>query len=549
MNSTETTILDYRKHTIEKMKTEDFDVVVIGGGITGAGIARDAALRGYSVALVEKNDFGYGTSSGSSKIVHAGIRYLGQKEFRLVREGSVERKKILEMAPHLTRPISFILPMYSDTKYPKSRIRLAVWLYDLFAGFKNYTFHKMLSPKKARSFLPSPLREENFQGAAVWGDGKMDDIGLALDVVLSAEECGAIVLNYCKAILFKEKNGEGIIEKVQLLDTLKNNKFEIKTRSIALACGPWTESVVKSIDPTTTTPRIRPTKGIHIITKQIYNKDYALGLPIMDGRIFFILPFGKYNLIGTTDTDYDEDYDYVPVNAEDIEYLIEATNFLFPGVLQKEDIYSAYSGIRPLIISPSAESESDVSRNHEIFLIKPNLYAITGGKYTTYRAMAKDLVDHLEKVLGKKGKCRTDKVPLFGWFSTKRKHWDNWATIAMENLTIQYHLPKDVARHLLKYGKNYFTICEEIDKQPELKERISDNRPNILAEIDYAIKHEKAVTLTDIMLRRTQIQLSEHQGLDCVETVARRMAYILNWSADKEKEEIENYKQALVWKP
>lgn len=547
MGNRETDVLDYRKITIQKMKTEEFDILIIGGGITGAGIARDAALRGYSVALVEKNDFGYGTSSGSSKIVHAGIRYLGQREFRLVREGSVERKKILEMAPHLTRPIQFVLPLYSDTKYPKSRIRKAVWLYDLLAGFRNFTFHKIINPEKARSILPSQLREEHFQGAAIWGDGQMDDVRLTLDVILSAEEYGANVLNYCEAVSFQE-NREGSIENVQVLNKMVNNKFEIKTRSIVLACGHWTEKIVKSIDPNAT-PRVRPTKGIHIITKKFYDKDYALGLPIMDGRIFFILPFGKYNLVGTTDTDYNEDNDYVPVNAEDIDYLIDATNFLFPGVLRKEDIYSAYSGIRPLILSPAAKSESDVSRAHEIFTIKPNLYAIAGGKFTTYRAMAKDLVDHLEKVLGKRGKCRTHKVPLYGWISTNRKHWDNWATVAIENLIIRYQLPEDVARHLLRYGKNYLKISEELDKQPGLIERISENSPSILAEIDYAIKHEKALTLTDIMFRRTQIQLSEHQGLDCVETVTRRMGYILGWSANKEKEEIESYKQALVWKP
>ncbi|MHA2244032.1 MAG: glycerol-3-phosphate dehydrogenase/oxidase [Candidatus Hodarchaeales archaeon] len=548
MQRNETDLLDYRKETIEKLKVEEYDVLVVGGGITGAGIARDAAIRGYSVALIEKNDFGFGTSSGSSKIVHAGIRYIGQKEFRLVREGSVERKKMLEMAPHLTRPIKFLLPMYSDTKYPKSRIRKAVWLYDLFAGFKNYTFHKMLTPEKARSLLPSPLREENFQGAALWGDGQMDDVRLALDVLLSAEECGAVVLNYCKAISFREKNGEGIIEEVQALDKLKSKQFEIKARSVALACGHWTERVVKSIDPANA-PRIRPTKGIHIITKQFYNKDYALGLPIMDGRIFFILPFGKYNLIGTTDTDYDEDYNHVSVNTEDIKYLIEATNFLFPGVLKIEDIYSAYSGVRPLLISPSAKSESDVSRNHEIFVIKPNLLAIAGGKYTTYRAMSKDLVDHLEKVLGRKGKCRTDKIPLHGWFSTKRKDWNNWATIAMENLIIRYKLPKDVAEHLLRYGKNYPKICEQVELNPLLRERISENRPYILAEIDNYIKYEKAVTLNDIMFRRTQLQLSEGQGLDCVERVTNHMAEILGWSSDKINEEIAKYKESLAWKP
>ncbi len=547
MNKKTSDILYYRKENINKLKTDEFDILVIGGGITGAGIARDAALRGYNVALVEKDDFGSGTSSGSSKIVHAGIRYIGQGEFRLVREGSVERKKILEMAPHLTRPIEFILLCYSDTKYRKSKVRIAIWLYDLLAGFRNFTFHKILNPEKARTILPSKFREENFQGVAMWSDGLMDDARLTLDVILSAEEHGAIVLNYCEAVLFKETE-EGIIQNVQVLDQMTREEFIIKTRFIIIACGHWTEKIVKKIN-SNVKPQVRPTKGIHIITKKFYDKDYALGLPIMDERIFFIVPFGKYNLIGTTDTDYKADYDFVPVEAEDIDYLIEATNFLFPGILRKEDIVSAYSGVRPLIVSPTAKSESDVSREHEIFEIKPNTYAIAGGKYTTYRAMAKDLVDRLEVVLGQKTKCKSDKIPLHGWISTKRKHWDSWKIVTKENLTIRYQLPDDVATHLLRYGKNYLKICQEIDKKPELKERISDSRPYIFAEINYHIKHEKAINLNDVMLRRTQIQLSDEQGLDCVQIIADHMGHLLNWSREKIRNEIEDYKNKLVWKP
>lgn len=547
MYNKETDPLNYRKRTIDEMDTKQFDILVIGGGITGAGIIRDAVLRGYSVALIEKNDFGYGTSSGSSKIVHAGIRYLAQKEYRLVREGSKERKKILEMAPHLSRPIQFILTAYLDMKFTLSKIRKGVWIYDLLAGFRNFTNHKMMSPEKARLLLPSPIREENFQGAALYGDGLMDDARLTLDVILSAEEHGASVINYCEAISFKESS-EGKINSVKILDRLEKKEFEIKTRAIVLACGHWTDQAIHALDPSVP-ERVRPTKGIHIITRKIYDKDYVLGLPIKDGRIFFICPFGDYNLIGTTDTDYTLDYNYVPVLEEDIEYLIEATNFLFPGLLKKEDILSAYSGIRPLIVSPNAKFESDVSRKHETFVVKPNVFAIAGGKYTTFRSMAKELVDQLAEFLGRKGKCQTDKVPLYGWVSTKRKHWENWATIAMENLTIQYNFNKDIAMHLLRYGKNYMQICEQIDLNPTLRERISENRPYILAEIDHQVIHEKAVTLNDIMFRRTQLQLSDEQGLDCVETVTNRLAEVLGWSSDKKNAEIAKYKESLVWKP
>ena len=546
MSNKETDLLEYRKQTINEVQDEEFDILVIGGGITGAGITRDAILRGYSVALIEKNDFGYGTSSGSSKIVHAGIRYLAQKEYRLVREGSMERKKIIEMAPHLSKPIQFILPLYSDMIFTKSKLRKGVWLYDLLANFRNYTFHKIFTTEKAQTLLPSPLREENFEGAVQYGDGLMDDARLTLDVILSAEENGAHVLNYCEAISFSE-NSEGIVISVKIEDKLENHEFEIKARAIVLACGHWTDQMVQILDPSAFR-RVRPTKGIHIITKRIYEKDYVLGLPINDGRIFFICPFGNYNLIGTTDTDYTEDNDYVPVLEEDIDYLIDATNFLFPGILKKEDIVSAYSGIRPLIVSPDAKSESDISRKHEIFEIKPNVFAIAGGKYTTYRSMAKELINQLVELLGKKGRCRTDKIPLHGWVSTKRKHWENWAKIAMENLTIRYNLEKDIAKHLLCYGKNYLQICKLMDLNPSLRERISQNRPYIIAEIDHQVKHEKAVTLNDIMFRRTQLQLSHEQGMDCVVTVANRLAEILGWSSERKENEISRYKASLVWK-
>ena len=547
MSSKQRNALETRNEGIYRLKSETYDILIIGGGITGAGIARDAVLRGYSVALIEKNDFGSGTSSGSSKLVHAGLRYVAQKEFGLVREASIERKKILEMAPHVTRPLKFLIPLHSDYKTNKFKIRLAVWFYDILANFRNYTFHKIMGPEQGRSLLPSPVREENFQGVAIYGDGQMDDARLTLDVILSAEEQGAVVLNYCEAIAFNEQeNGESY--SITVRDNLdKNHEFKIKAKVVVLSCGHWSDEIIKKFDESAP-KRVRPTKGIHIITRRFYNEEYAVVAPVEDGRIIFLVPFGEYLLIGTTDTDYTADFDYIPVDNIDIVYLINAINTLFPSVLKKEDVVSAYSGLRPLILPADAKSESDVSRKHEIYQIKPNVFSIAGGKYTTYRSMAKELVDKLDYYFNKKNKCITDKIPLFGWFSTSRKNWDSWTTVAIENMTIRHEFDKDIAEHLLVYGKNYSNICELVVANPDLGKRISESRPYILAEINYLINTEKALTLNDVMLRRTQIQLSDQQGLDCIDIVAKQMAGVLGWSQKRTQDEIEKYKKSLVWK-
>ncbi len=539
------TLLEYRQKTIDKMSEQTYDLLVIGGGITGAGIARDAALRGLSVALVEKADFGYGTSSGSSKLVHAGLRYIGQKEFRLVREASIERKKILEMAPHITRPIKFLVPLHSDTILTKNRLRLAIWLYDILANFRNYTFHKIFNPVKAKKLLPSPIRETNFQGAALYGDGHMDDARLTLEVILSAEKAGADVLNYCSAEDFQTQSSEGI-DIVTMRNQTNKQVFTVQTKTLVLACGHWSDKLISQIDSSFSS-WVRPTKGVHLITRRFYHEDYAVVIPVDDGRIIFIVPFGEDQLVGTTDTDYTEDFDYVPVTEEDVHYLIDAVNFLFPGSLTEEDVLSAYSGIRPLIVSDPTKSESDVSRNHEIRMIRPNTFAIVGGKYTTYRAMAKEMVDKIARVLEKKGKCSTDKVPINGWISTKRIGWEAWSRIACENMMIRYKLPEQVAKHLLRYGNNYIKLLEDIKEEPQSMELISKLRPYIFGEIKYSVKFEKAVTLQDILFRRTQIQLSFEQGLDSVDAIAQYMGKLLGWSPAELAKEIDDYKKALVW--
>jgi glycerol-3-phosphate dehydrogenase len=539
--------IQYRKETLERFTSQKYDILIVGGGITGAGIARDAALRGFTVALVDKDDFGYGTSSGSSKLVHAGLRYVANREFRLVREASIERKKILNMLPHITRPLRFLVPLHSDTRTTKNKMRLAVWLYDFLAGFRNHKFHKLLSREKAKEMLPSPIREENFQGAALYGDGQMDDARVTLEVILDAEKVGADVLNYCSADNFNvdEQNG---VHVTTITDKLTKIQYTIESKSIVLACGHWSDNIAKKIDSNWKS-RIRPTKGIHLITKRFYDLDYAVVVPVDDGRIIFLVPFGEYLLVGTTDTDYTDTYEYVPVKREDVNYLINAINYIFPGSLTEPDVVSAYSGIRPLIFSDSKHDESEVSRKHEISEISKNVFLISGGKFTTYRSMAKEMVDLISTNLEQKTKCLTDKTPMFGWITTTRQGWEAWSNIACENMMIKYGLSEKISQHLLRYGKNYTKLLDDIQQDQEKKNLISDSRSYIFAEIDYFIKYEKAITLRDVMLRRTQIQLSLNQGLDCIDTIAEYMGTILGWSDLKKNEEVEKYKKSLVWIP
>ncbi|MHA1447836.1 MAG: glycerol-3-phosphate dehydrogenase/oxidase [Candidatus Hodarchaeales archaeon] len=390
--------------------------------------------------------------------------------------------------------------------------------------------------------MPDNTREENFQGAGFYYDGQMDDARVTLDVILSAEQHGCIPLNYAEVIGVSSpddtENGFNIIT---VKDHYDSTEFTIKAKLVVIATGHWSDSVIEYFKPGLPT-KIRPTKGIHLIVKKFYDLDNAVVVPVKDGRIIFIVPFGDYNLIGTTDTDYTGDPDHVPVTSEDVDYLINAINDIFPGSITEKDIVSAYSGIRPLVQPEKAVSESDVSRTHRIYEILENsVFCIAGGKFTTYRQMAEDMVDKVEVILGQRESCSTKKVHLHGWNRITRKNWNSWADNAVKQMKTHYGLEDDIARHLLKYGIHHAGVCELFQKNPELKARISSNRPN------YYVLYEKALTLNDVMLRRTQIQLSYDQGFDCIDKIARRLGDILGWNPEKIELEKQQYRNSLPW--
>lgn len=544
-------VLNKRKSDLEKLASEEFDVLVIGAGITGAGVAWDAALRGLKVAIIDKEDFSAGTSSGSSKLVHAGLRYLAYLEFGLVHRASLERQWLFKKCPHQTEPIPFIIPVYKNGKYSSFKLRFAGVMYDLLAHFNNTENHKFLSKKETLALIPNIKNNDVLKRSLYYWDGIMDDARVTLEVILSAKEVGALCLNHVEAVSFIKKNNlsdDPVVTGIQAKDTLTGKTFEVKSKVVVNATGPWTDEVLSKINDHK--EMLVPSKGIHIITKRLINQDVVLVITADDDRMMFVIPFRKdYSLIGTTDTFYEGDMDHVEVTDEDVKYVISAINNDLPNIVTKEDVISAYSGIRPLLKSPKAKSESDTSRGYEIFETHPNLFTITGGKYTIFRYMAKEMVDQIIKHLGlskRKYRCKTKNSYLHGGKGIKKI--DNYVEKNARVIMLELELEEDIVRHLVHtYGNAHEHLITLIKENNRLGERIGEGRPHVLAEIHHAITSEMCLTLSDFMLRRTQLQLIDHQGLDVVEKIAKEMAKLLDWNEKEIEQQIKNYKKDLVW--
>ncbi|RLI71803.1 MAG: hypothetical protein DRP02_03700 [Candidatus Gerdarchaeota archaeon] len=541
-----------RQENIERLKTEVFDVLVIGGGITGAGIAWDAAMRNLKVALIDKGDFGAGTSSGSSKLVHAGIRYLAYGEFKLVHIASLERQWLFRACPHQTAPIPFIIPNYKKGKNSFLKLIFAGAMYDLLANFKNTENHAFLNKKETLALVPN-LKKEPLKRALYYWDGIMDDARVTLETVLSAQELGAVVANYVKAISFQidshPKKGE-IVKGVEVENVFTGERFIVQAKVVVNATGPWTDTLLQQFADQR--KLLRTTKGIHIITKRLVKNDVVVVITADDKRGMFVIPFRKkYSLIGTTDTDFTGNLDHVEVTKEDIDYVLSAINNDLPGAVTKNDVLSAYSGVRPLLLSPKAKSESATSRSFKILSTRANLLTITGGKFTIFRHMAEKTVDKIIKLLSLKKKdfrCKTKKAVLHG--GTGITNLADYLKTHVPEIMKKFDLPFDIADHLVRtYGTAHQHILTILQEDEKMKERLADNRPYILAEIRHAIEKEMCYTVSDFLLRRTQLQLLENQGLDCLSKVADVMATILNWDKEEKTQQIEDYKNNLVWLP
>lgn len=532
---------------------EEADLVVVGAGVTGAGIARDAARRGLRVVLLEQNDIAYGTSSRSSKLIHGGLRYLETYEFSLVFESVSERRIVMDLAPHLVNPMAFLFPVYQGSRKSLRMISAGMWLYDGLALFRSPKRHRTLNPSEVAKEEPL-LKQEGLQGAPLYYDCSTDDARLTLETIIDATQNGAVVATWARVDALV-KNDQGRIAGVVVKNARDGSLKEVNAHAVINATGPWTDEVLAMSGPRKG-KLLRPTKGVHIVVdREKLPVQHAVVLfHPDDNRVLFALPWGDRTYVGTTDTDYDGVPGEEAATLEDVDYLIAAPNHSFPtSQITRGDVVSTWAGLRPLI-APEPEvgemAESQVSREHQIVIGEDGLITIAGGKLTTYRKMAQECVDVAVNLLTLSGKLpedlqsgETTKVPLPGGVGWPED--DDHAKVAVELAEVcDCDISAAVARHLVDtYGMRALELAKMCAADPSLTEPIVPGRIEIMAQVDFGVKEELAASVSDVMTRRTQIFFRDfEQGLGSVEKVATRMAHLIGWSDEEKQKSVDEYK-------
>jgi glycerol-3-phosphate dehydrogenase len=504
------------------------DLVVVGGGINGAGLARDAALRGYRVVLLERDDFGAGSSSRTSKLVHGGIRYLEHGALRLVWEASHERRTLLLTAPHLVRPLPFVFPVYRDSRFGPWKLRAGMWLYDVLASFRNVASHRMLSVRQGANWREG-LRDDGLRGAALYWDAAMDDARLVLANVLGAVAAGAQARNRTE-VTGIDALPEGL--RVTARDAVHGSQFTVDAAAVAVCAGPWSNEFFARLGDVSRP--LAPTRGTHIVVPRLTERAFTLAAG-SDGRVFFVLPWLDGTLVGTTDVDDDGDPARVAATEAEIAYLLSEANRYFPEArLQRRDVRATYAGLRPLL--RSGGNESSRSREHAFLEPMPGVLAIAGGKYTTYRAVAEAAVDRLAQRLGRRGPCRTASLALPGgdlaW--TPREHWDESSRFVAQARTLAAaaQVEEDVARTWLRvHGTRAAAIAALAAGEPRWRQRLCPHVAATGADVVHAVRDEMALHLEDWFVRRSRNAFAACNGRDALAPVAALFAAELGWSA------------------
>jgi len=523
-----------RAASLQRLRDEEFDVLVVGAGITGAGCALDAATRGLRTALVERDDFASGTSSKSSKLVHGGVRYLQQKEFRLVYESLHERQIALRNAPHLVRVLPFLIPILTRDGLIDRRVAralgVAMWMYDLTGGMRIKKLHKRIDKAEALEHMPT-LRRDNVASAYLYYDARADDARLTLAIARTAAANGAAIANYARvADLLKDSQGNISGARVEADGTT----FDVTARVVINATGVWADQV-RTMDEGSDPDSIRPAKGIHITVPWAkVRNDIAAIVPVpKDKRSVFVVPWGDATYVGTTDTDYDGPIDDPQCTPEDVEYLLRALNFAIEEPVTKDDVIATWAGLRPLLRSAATERTADLSRRHGVRVSTSGVITITGGKLTTYRRMAADTVDQASRVLKRRTRSRTKKVAIIGAEGYE-------APAETMEPSVHEHLSG-------RYGTESQAVLDLVAEDPDLGEALVPGLPYLRAEAVYAVRHEMARTLDDILSRRTRARLlARDASAGAAESVALLIGPELGWDADESARQVDAYRAAVT---
>jgi glycerol-3-phosphate dehydrogenase len=544
-----------RAAALEQIAGKHFELVVIGGGITGAGVALDAASRGYSVALLERGDYAVGTSSRSSKMVHGGLRYLQNLDLGLVREALLERQLLVQLAPHLVYPTPFVVPSFPEEPRDR-RLGMGLNMYDVMATTRvgrsrremrsakeddeDYYWsparHRTIDREELLELVPS-LERRDPGDAYLFYDCQTDDVRLTLTILGEAERFGATMLNGAEVVEVLSRGGHAA--GVAAVEAESGERFEVEADNVVNATGVWADRVGPEVAEEEDVPRIAPSRGTHVLLdrEDLSTGEGACIVPAGEGRHIFALPWYGRTLVGTTDNDFDGDIDHPRPGEDDVEYLLDAVNAFFGTSLGPGELVGAYAGVRPLISTGDPKKSVDISRKAELYETSSGMLTITGGKLTTWRRMAKQTVDRLVERGGREAPCHTAELPLGR--EARPDELEAPAGVGEEA----------VAQLAFRYGYAARNVLRLAAERPELAAPIVPGRPDLLAEVIVAARLEQARCVADVLLRRTRLGLlaaPQLRDADSVRTVAKLLGEELGWSRRQVKREAEAWPAAVA---
>ena len=531
---------DQRQSAITALGSESFDVLVIGGGVNGVGAALDAASRGLKVALIESQDIAAGTSSRSSKLIHGGLRYLEQYDFKLVREALHERELLVStLCPHLVKPVGFLFPLTEKFK-ERTYVGAGLALYDALRGFqRGMPWHKHLSQKQINEIAPS-LRPDIIMGAIKYFDAQVDDARHTLSVARTAARHGAVIATRVSAESLI-RNGKRVVG-VNARDLVSGERIAIKATVTVMCAGVWSDELHANFD-LKAGYNVTMSKGVHIVLPGSAIKSEAgiiLKTPV---SVLFIIPWADKWIVGTTDTPYTGDRAEPIANREDVQYILDQANRVLTPQIKIDEIIGVYAGLRPLVANNKGSVTTKLSREHTVDRPAPGFVSIAGGKYTTYRIMARDVIDLAVNELRKlSSESVTEKLPLIGadgYFALVQQ---------IERIADESGLDSQTVTHLLnRYGSLISEILDLIKEVPSLGKKLDSDLPYIKAEIYYAVSHEGARTVDDVISRRTRIAFeARNQGLDLADAIAEIIAPVLGWSTKERRASVAAYESLVV---